>query len=347
MPRPELHLLMARILATLGQQRTAMEHLEKAVAAGWDNSLKLRNDKWLLPLKKTTAFQHLVRHIDQPRSRFEPPRGFSGRIHWSRIGIPGVSDHDRYFLSALLAYTGPRGNSLPEIERYLTRATTSDGTRPDGTVYLMENGDVRTETRQPWFSETCALLESIDHKCEILTKGVKGENGVLPLGRKDIIGLMTGTRSFNWKRSKSQLLPGAIAESLTSYGGDFDNGSQTKLTEFLRQGAAGSSGAVVEPYALPEKFPLPLMHYYYALGHSLAESWYMSVASPYQTILVGDPLTRPYSDPIPLSLQDPDLKTPWRDTVQLEATTGKGNNARIDHLELWVDEQTAATRYIW
>jgi len=72
-------------------------------------------------------------------------------------------------------------------------------------------------------------------------------------------------------------LPGAIAESLTSYGGHFDHGGQTKLTEFLRHGAAGSSGAVQEPWSIQAKFPVPLLHAYYADGCSLAEAFYQSI----------------------------------------------------------------------
>ena len=337
-----LHVLMARVLAMLDQEQAAMKELEAAFQAGWDNSLKLRNDKWLAPLKKSKDFRALVRRIDAPRSRFEPPRGFRNRYHWSRDSIPGTSDLDRYYLSALLAYTGQRGNSLPEIEQYLTRAAHSDGSHPDGTVYLMENRNIRTEARQPWFGETCALLKSIGHRCRILTRGKNGEDGILPKKRWDIIGLATGTKIFNWKRSGSQLLPGAFADSFTSYAGDFDSGSQTKLTEFLRQGAAASSGAVVEPFSFAEKFPLPLLHYYYGLGYSLGESWYMSVASPYQTILVGDPLTQPYADPVRLSLKQPDPAASWKGRVQIPLAMKATRNPAIDHYELWVDGRPVA-----
>ncbi len=266
---PSLHFFLAEILATLGQRQVALEQLKQAHALGWSNGLVLRNDKWLAPLKNTADFKDLVRRMDQHHDRFEPPRGFRSRYHWSRTRLPVTGyNGDRYYLSAMLAYTGQRGNSLLEIDNYLERSVRSDGSYPKGTVYLMENRDVRTEARQPWFGETCALLRPIGHRCKILTRGKNGENGVLPRKRKDIIGLVAGTRSFDWKKSGSRMLPGAIAEALTSYAGDFDNGSQTKLTEFLRWGASGSSGAVTEPFSFAEKFPLPLMHYYYALGYS-------------------------------------------------------------------------------
>jgi hypothetical protein len=70
---------------------------------------------------------------------------------------------------------------------------------------------------------------------------------------------------------------------------------QTMLSEWLRYGAAGSSGTVTEPYAIPVKFPSPFVQVYYAAGCSLAEAFYLSIPSPYQQLLVGDPLCRPWA----------------------------------------------------
>jgi len=298
----------------------------------------LRNDRHLKPLRENPEFKQIVQRMDIPSSRFEPPHGFRSRYHWSRYSFAISKDPpDRYFLSAMLAYTGERGNNLAEINYYLERSAASDGSHPEGTVYLMENGDIRTEARQPWYGETCALLREMGHRCEILSRGREKENGILPKGRQDIIGLMTGTRRFDWESSNSRLLPGAIADAFTSYGGDFNRRQQTKLTEFLRQGAAGSSGAVTEPYSFAEKFPSPLMHYYYAQGYSLAEAWYQAVASPYQTILVGDPLARPFADFAKVRLVNPSPDSPWQGEVRLQTEIVPANPLGIARLELWID----------
>ena len=93
-------------------------------------------------------------------------------------------------------------------------------------------------------------------------------------------------------------MPGAICENLTSYGGRLGNvGNQTPLTEFLRYGAAGSSGTVVEPYAITFKFPSPMIHVHYARGCSLAEAFYQSLHGPFQTLIVGDALCQPFATP--------------------------------------------------
>ena len=132
-------------------------------------------------------------------------------------------------------------------------------------------------------------------------------------------------------------MPGAIAESLTSYGGHFNSRKQTKLTEFLRRGAAGSSGAVAEPYSIQEKFPVAMLHGYYAEGSSLAEAFYQSISGPYQLIIVGDPLARPFAHFAEVELTEPGLSLPWRGAVNIRARVIPATKRPIDRVELWVD----------
>lgn len=106
---------------------------------------------------------------------------------------------------------------------------------------------------------------------------------------------MIGIADFDWPKSGSTILPGAICEHLTSLGGIIaERGGQTPCTEFIRAGAAGTSGTVTEPYALQEKFPTAFMHLHYARGSTLAESFYQSLYGPYQLLIIGDPLCRPW-----------------------------------------------------
>jgi len=107
---------------------------------------------------------------------------------------------------------------------------------------------------------------------------------------------MVGKSDFNWPASGSTILPGAICEHLTSLGGVMvENGGQTPLSEFIRNGAAGASGTVTEPYAIQAKFPDPFLHVHYVKGCTLAEAFYQSVRGPYQLLIVGDPLCRPWA----------------------------------------------------
>lgn len=274
--------------------------------------------------------------------RLEAARGFRSRYLWGRgPGPVGMDESDRYRLAVMLGYTGLRGNSVPEIERYLARGAASDGTRPAGTVYLMQNRDIRSRARVHLFESTIAALRARGLKAEVLPGGLRGQNGREPRGKADVIGLVAGTRNLDWAASKSVFLPGAIAESLTSYAGHFGESSQTKLSEFLRHGAAGSSGAVREPYALVEKFPLPHLHVHYADGVSLAEAFYLSVLSPYQLLVVGDPLARPFAQFAQVSL--PGLEAAGQPegavagVLHLQAQVREAPGRPIERLELWVD----------
>ncbi len=215
--------------------------------------------------------------------------GFRSWYGWGADGRLLEAGGNRYLLAVMLGVTTGRGNTVREVASYLERAAAADGTRPGGTIYLMTNSDVRTTTRSGVFPATVKAIQSLGVKAEIAS-------GTLPRNKRDVAGLMTGTPSFNWAASGSTILPGAICENLTSFGGIFTaNAGQTPLSEFLRVGAAGSSGTVIEPYSIQAKFPHPGIHVHYCRGASLAEAFYQSVSSPYQLLVVGDPLCQPWA----------------------------------------------------
>jgi len=215
--------------------------------------------------------------------------GFRGWYGWGSDGRLLEAGGNRYLLSVMLGVTAGRGNTVREVAACLARAAAADGTKPDGTVYLMTNADVRTTTRSGVFPATVQALERLGVKAEIVS-------GTLPVQKQDVAGLMTGSPSFDWPASGSRILPGAICENLTSFGGIFTpSAGQTPLSEFLRAGAAGSSGTVIEPYSIQAKFPHPGIHVHYCRGASLAEAFYQSVHAPYQLLVVGDPLCQPWA----------------------------------------------------
>jgi len=216
-------------------------------------------------------------------------QGFRAWYGWGSSGEIIEAGGPRYLLSTMLGVSDGAGNSVEEIVAGLVAAAGADGQRPRGTIFFAENGDVRSETRKGAFPAAVRELVRLGVKAEVF-------QGVLPPDRRDVAGLMTGTPKFDWSRSGSTVVPGAICENLTSYGGIFTPGSgQTPLSEFIRAGAAGSSGTVIEPYALQEKFPHPSIQVHYARGATLAEAFYQSLQIPYQLLVVGDPLCRPWA----------------------------------------------------
>jgi len=219
------------------------------------------------------------------------PRGTQGFRSWYGWGPSGEvleAGGPRYLLATMLGVTAGEANTVAEVVSALASAATADGSRPVGTIYLAVNSDVRSTTRSRDFA---AIVQ------ELGRYGVRGERfeGTLPVRKKDVAGLMTGTPNYRWDSCASTILPGAICENLTSYGGIFAKSGQTNLSEFIRAGAAGSSGTVIEPYALQEKFPHPGMHVHYVRGACLAEAFYQSISAPYQILVVGDPLCQPWA----------------------------------------------------
>jgi hypothetical protein len=228
----------------------------------------------------------------RPLDEMGVPRSTNGFRHWYGWGPKGElleAGGNHYLLSVMLAVTSGRGTSVGEAHSYLRAAARADGTRPGGTIYFVKNSDIRTTTRSAPFVATVAALERLGVAAEVIS-------GTLPVRKRDIAGIMTGTPTFNWAASGSAILPGAICENLTSFGGVFtQSAGQTPLSEFLRAGAAGSSGTVIEPFSIQAKFPHPGLQVHYARGASLAEAFYQSVHAPYQLIVVGDPLCQPWA----------------------------------------------------
>lgn len=336
---------LARSFAARGDAPAAIDALESAVDRGWTQSLRTQRDPEFHDLHGEHAFQRLVERM-AAYGPFEISHGFRHRYVWSSSDLAKTQPQDaldQYYLSTMLAYTGPRGNSFPEVIDYLRRGAASDGTRPDGTVYLMENDNVRSQTRQPLFPATLSELTRRGRKVEILTKGRDGQDGIVPLGRADVVGAVVGFSDYDWAKSNSRLLPGAIAEALTSYGGDFEYPNQTKLSASLRHGAAGSSGTAAEPFALQQKFPVPLLHAYYADGCSLAEAFYQSILQPYQLLIVGDPLARPFAQFAGVGLERPDASAPWSGIVHVKPAVEPAEETSVRTVELWIDGRRVAS----
>ena len=93
-----------------------------------------------------------------------------------------------------------------------------------------------------------------------------------------------------------QWIPGALADHLTSTGGQLmDGNGQMSVLEWLESGATASYGTVSEPCNHLQKFPHPqvlLLHY--LQGATALEAYWKSVAWPGQGVFVGEPLAAPF-----------------------------------------------------
>src|SRR5271169_4008161 len=88
-------------------------------------------------------------------------------------------------------------------------------------------------------------------------------------------------------------VPGALADHLTSFGGDLLASSQMSILDWTKAGATASYGTVAEPTANPSKFPQPMVlvsQYFY--GNTALEAYKKSALIPYQGVFVGEPRAR-------------------------------------------------------
>ncbi|MCD6360992.1 MAG: hypothetical protein J7M38_09010 [Armatimonadetes bacterium] len=287
---PEVLYNTACALARAERFDEAMTMLQRAVDAGLLNFAQVTRDRDLEKLRVREDFKALIERMKARRFDVQPTRAFRNRYGWNEDGEPG-SDGEHYLLSTMLGWTSGRGNSVAEVIECLRRSVAADGSRPPGAIYYMVNRNIRSQTRLWGFATAIGMLEEMGVAAEAV-------DGTLPQDRDDVAGLMAGSATLDWGKSGSTLLPGAIAEHLTSCGGMVHAGaSQTPITHFIRHGAAGSSGTVTEPYAIQAKFPDPFLHVHYARGCTLAEAFYQSVRGPYQLLIIGDPLCRPWARP--------------------------------------------------
>jgi uncharacterized protein (TIGR03790 family) len=181
-------------------------------------------------------------------------------------------------------------SNLAQAQAIIDCGVDSDGTFPTQTVWLAKTSDLARNVR---------YLEFDNAVFDARLAGdffIQRTNSDSPYGLTNLLGYQTGLAVFN--TLSNMFVPGAIADSLTSYGGLIltPNG-QTSLLAFMNAGACGSYGTVTEPCNYLQKFPSPQDYFYQARGFSLAECYYMSLANPYQGLIVGEPLAAPFARP--------------------------------------------------
>jgi uncharacterized protein (TIGR03790 family) len=282
--------------------------------------------------------------------------GLSGVIHFGKVIAPmkapmlgpaGFTETNRYagvWLSIdafnSLAHKDHRplhmhlaAGNVDATLAMIKRSAATDGTFPDGTVYLCDGAGPRA-SRKGSIGQATRFLKALGAKIEHRSDSQF-------TGRTDVVGLFTGDIRF--PTTENTFLPGALADHLTSTGGVLDGtGGQMMCTAFLDAGCSASYGAVVEPYNYPTKFPSAMVHAAYRAGFTAVESYWMSVAWPEQGIFVGDPLARPFGKPPTLVVESPAIEQTIADEIPLrvKASTGKGSG--VAGIEVRIDGTVVA-----
>lgn len=290
--------LAAQQWALAGDSKQAIRRIEQSIQGGWQYRDHLLNDPAFVSLVGDKDFQRIAKRCKELPTDYLPTRGFDARTFYTSntLGSTNPQNGVSYMLSMVLAITRDLGITPFEAKQNLQTSIRADYSHPAGSFIFTKTDDVRTKTREPGFAMAISKLQSRGMKARVVEQE-------LPPRGEECSGVMVGSPQFSWNQSGSKLLPGSIAENLTSLGGAMTTHSQTKATEFLRFGAAASSGAVTEPYSIQNKFPHPMIHVHYVDGLTTAEAFYSSVLCPYQLLIVGDPLCQPYCNPPRFTIQ--------------------------------------------
>jgi len=179
--------------------------------------------------------------------------------------------------------------NFARAQALIDRGLKADYSRPQGTAYLVSTSDRARNVRSRIYSR---ILQYFGDRFK--TKIIKSD---ILENQKDVMFYFTGLIKVE-KLKTNRFLAGAIADHLTSFGGQLTDSSQMSSLEWINAGATGSYGTVVEPCNFPQKFPNPgIVMLYYLQGDRLIEAYWKSVEQPGQGIFIGEPLASPFKLP--------------------------------------------------
>ncbi len=181
----------------------------------------------------------------------------------------------------------------------IERGIAADDSHPAGTAYLLNTSDANRTVRAVLYPEIVRKLAA--------SIAIETLDADFIRDREDVMFYFTGLTRVE-HLDTLRFLPGAVADHLTSAGGMLppsrlpdgntpvqEAPTQMSSIEWLRAGATGSYGAVVEPCNFKAKFPHPgILMELYLKGKTLLEAYWRSVGMPGEGIFVGEPLASPF-----------------------------------------------------
>ena len=190
--------------------------------------------------------------------------------------------------------------TLAEAQTLIARGVAADATwtagsaGASGQAFLLRTSDAARSTRWPDFQALASAsvaglsIRYIDNSAGRASDEVTGQN--------DVMFYLTGLPGVPGAAS-NRYLPGAVADTLSSYGGYLpDAMGQMPVTDWLKSGATASYGTVEEPCNYVEKFPrASVLVAHYRNGETLLEAYWKSVQWPGQGLFIGEPLAHPWA----------------------------------------------------
>jgi uncharacterized protein (TIGR03790 family) len=177
-------------------------------------------------------------------------------------------------------------DSVGVAESLIDRGKLAGFSIPPASAYFLVTSDADRSSRASYFPKSGRIPQR-----KLTIKTIKADS-IEEVS--DIMFYQTGLVRVP-KLDTLRFLPGALADHLTSTGGDLLGTRQMSSLRWLEAGATASYGTVSEPCNYPQKFPNPsvLLRHYLA-GASAIEAYWKSVAWPAQGLFIGEPLASPY-----------------------------------------------------
>lgn len=177
-------------------------------------------------------------------------------------------------------------DSVEEAKALINRGVASGFAMPTATAFYLTTSETARNSRAALFPPATVVASRKLTIKRLAADSIENE--------KNIMVYQTGMARVD-KLDTLQFLPGALADSLTSFGGDLLGSSQMSSLRWLEAGATASYGTVSEPCNYWQKFPHPtvLLRQYLA-GATAIEAYWRSVAWPVQGVFIGEPLAAPY-----------------------------------------------------
>jgi uncharacterized protein (TIGR03790 family) len=176
--------------------------------------------------------------------------------------------------------------SAAAAKALIGRGTASGFSMPTASAYYLTTSETPRNSRAPFFPKAGQVAARKLTIKQIQADSIEGQG--------DIMIYQTGMARVA-KLDTLRFLPGALADHLTSTGGDLLSDGQMSSLRWLDAGATASYGTVSEPCNYWQKFPQPtVLLQQYLQGNTAIEAYWKSVAWPAQGVFIGEPLAAPY-----------------------------------------------------
>jgi hypothetical protein len=186
------------------------------------------------------------------------------------------------------------GADLDKAKAVVDRGVQSDRTFPIGDGYLLRTTDTARSVRWGDFQAAVSQWDHVDGLKLTYLDNSSGTGDDFIQNKTNVLLYLTGLASVP-SIETNQYVPGAIADHLTSYGGQVPTSGQMSSARWLEAGATASFGTVVEPCNYTQKFPqATVLLKHYVRGETVLEAYWKSVHMPGEGNFVGEPLASPW-----------------------------------------------------